>query len=396
MVSSPAVRTLGLGTGMASSAIAATLALQAGMWGALTLSMLAAVWFGSLLYSQAARLPISAAKLVEPVSDQSPSDTGTLLHRLLLDAAPTPLVALHHDHARALNRAARRMFGTDARILPIPGSLSDPSATHLHHEGRRWRIDRVRAEGDQAIASVIALVDVESEASLAEARASAELIEVLGHELLNGLAPIVSLAESAQAAADADPVDSALLREILGPLRRRAEGLERFARAYRELAQLPSPTIKQWDVPEFLHDLRQGFVRQWPAIDFRVDTDHISEWQFDRDQLSQALWALLHNAAEAASQGLSARVNLSCRTEGQRLAFEVADSGGGIVPGSADLIFRPFHTTKPHGSGIGLSLARQIVQAHGGTIELAGANPTRFRLTLARTTATKGEPPVPL
>jgi signal transduction histidine kinase len=383
MAFSRAVRAIGLGTGMALSAIAATLALQAGMWGALTLAMLATLWFASSLYWQAARLPVATAKLAEPVSDQLPSDPGTLLHRLLLDAAPTPLVALHHDHARALNRAARQMFGTDARILPIPGSLADHAATHLHHEGRRWRIDRVRADGDQSVSAVVALVDVESEASLAEARASAELIEVLGHELLNGLAPIVSLAESAQAAADADPVDSALLNEILGPLKRRAEGLERFARAYRELARLPAPTMQQWDVAEFLDDLRQGFVRQWPAIDLLVEADETKDWQFDRDQLSQALWAVLHNAAEAASQGSSARVTLSCRSEGQRLAFEVADSGNGIAPGSADLIFRPFHTTKPHGSGIGLSLARQIARAHGGTIELAGAHPTRFRLTLA-------------
>lgn len=380
---SRAVRALGLGTGMALSALAVMLAWQAGMWGAVTLSLLAAMWFGSSLYWLAARLPVATAKFAEPASDPLPDDTGVLLNRLLLDAAPTPLIALHHDHALALNRAARRMFGTDARILPIPDALADQSATHLHHEGRRWRIDRVRAEGDAAVSAVIALVDVESEASLAEARASAELIEVLGHELLNGLAPIVSLAESAQVAAVADPVDSALLREILGPLQRRAEGLERFARAYRELARLPAPCMKPSDVAEFLHDLRQGFIRQWPAIDFCVEADETKDWQFDRDQLSQALWALLHNAAEAASQRSSARVSLSCRTEGQRLAFEVADSGAGIVPGSANLIFRPFHTTKPHGSGIGLSLARQIARAHGGTIELAGANPTRFRLTLA-------------
>lgn len=383
MASSRGARAIGLGTGMAVCAIAATLAWQAGMWGAFTLSMLVLAWFGSSLYWQAARLPVATAKLVEPVSSHLPDDTGALLHRLLLDAAPTPLIALHQDHARALNRAARQIFGTDACILPIPRSLADETATHLHHEGRRWRIDRVRAEGDPAVSAVVALVDVESEASLAEARASAELIDVLGHELLNGLAPIVSLADSAQMAADAEPVDNALVREILGPLKRRAEGLERFARAYRELARLPSPTMKQWNVAEFLNDLRQGFVRQWPTIDIVVEVDHISAWQFDRDQLYQALWAMLHNAAEAASQASSASVSLSCRLEGQRLALEVADSGNGIVPGSADHIFRPFHTTKPDGSGIGLSLARQIARAHGGTVELLGARPTRFRLTLA-------------
>lgn len=383
MVSSRGVRAVGLAAGMALGAVAATLAGQAGLWGAFTLSVLVTAVFGASLYALATRWSVAAASAAEPDPGQAPAETAALLHRLLLDAAPTPLVALHHDHARALNRASRQMFGTDARILPIPGSLADEAATHLHHEGRRWRIDRVRAEGDPALSAVVALVDVESEASLAEARASAELIEVLGHELLNGLAPIVSLAQSAKVAADAETIDHALLREILGPLGRRTEGLERFARAYRELARLPTPTIRQWNVLEFLNDIRQGFVRQWPTIDIVVEVEHISAWQFDRDQLYQALWAMLHNAAEAASHASSARVSLSCRLEGQRLALDVADSGNGIVPGSADHIFRPFHTTKPDGSGIGLSLARQIARAHGGTVDLVGARPTRFRLTLA-------------
>lgn len=383
MASKRGLRAIGLAAGMALGAVAAALAWQAGLWGAFTLSLLVAAGYAASVYGQAARLPLGTATLAGSGPRAAPAETGALLHRLLLDAAPTPLIALHHDHARALNRAARQLFGTDARILPVPAPLADESATHLHHEGRRLRIDRVRADGDPAVSAVVALVDVESEASLAEARASAELIDVLGHELLNGLAPIVSLADSAQRAADADAVDLALLREILGPLKRRAEGLERFARAYRELARLPAPAIAPWDMAEFLHDLAQGFVRRWPEIELVVDPGAVTAWRFDRDQLSQALWALLHNAAEAANQGSAARVDLSCRLEGQRLALEVADSGGGILPGSADHIFRPFHTTKPEGSGIGLSLARQIARAHGGTVELVGAGPTRFRLTLA-------------
>lgn len=382
MACSRGVRAVGLAAGMALGAVAATLAWRTGLGGALILSVLVTALFGTSLYALVARWPVASTSSAEPRPGQAPAETDALLHRLLLDAAPTPLVALHHDHARALNRAARQMFGTDARILPIPGSLADKSATHLHHEGRRWRVDRVGSEGHPAVSAIVALVDVESEASLAEARASAELIDVLGHELLNGLAPIVSLADSAQRAADAEPVDNALIREILGPLKRRAEGLERFARAYRELARLPSPTMKQWNIAELLDDLRQGFVRQWPLIDFLVESDPMLVWQFDRDQLFQALWALLHNAAEAAGSAPLASVTLSCRLVARRLTFEVADSGNGIVPGSAVNIFRPFHTTKPHGSGIGLSLARQIAHAHSGTIEFVGADPTRFRLTL--------------
>ena len=165
MASDRGVRAIGLAAGMALAAVAAALAWQAGIWGAFTLSLLAAAWFAAVLYGQAAHLPVGDATLAEQAPGPAPPETGALLHRLLLDAAPTPLVALHHDHARALNRAARQMFGTDARILPIPGPLADETATHLHHEGRRWRIDRVSAGGDPAVSAVVALVDVESEAS---------------------------------------------------------------------------------------------------------------------------------------------------------------------------------------------------------------------------------------
>jgi signal transduction histidine kinase len=367
---------------MAISGAAFTLALQAGMWGAATLASLAGLAMLSYLAWQGAYLPIAARPPAGAIPGQSPPETDTLAHRLLLDATPTPLVALYHDHARALNRAARQMFGTDARILPVPSSLADQTATHLRHEGRRWRIDRVRIEGEAMLFALVALVDVESEANLAEARASAELIEVLGHELLNGLAAIVSLAQSAQDAARIQPIDEDLLQEILGPLVRRANGLERFSQAYRELARLPPPQMGEWDTAELARELQQTFAGKWPSVELTLQTDQAQLWRCDRDQIVQALWALLNNAAEAASEGPDPHVGLTCRVDANRLIFEVSDSGKGVAPESAAHIFRLFHTTRPQGSGVGLSLARQIAQSHGGTVEITGAKPTTFSLTL--------------
>lgn len=383
MDSNRARTALGLGLCLALCGISATLAFQLGMWGALTLSIIACGWFGSTLYLLASRLPLRLERGVETVSACEAEDNYAVLHRLLLDAAPTPLIAIHHDNAEALNRAARQMFGTDARIIPLPCAFANLEETHLQHEGRRWRIDRVQADGKLALSSVVALVDVDSEVSLAEARASADLIEVLGHELLNGLAPIVSLAQSAQDAAGTDPADLHLIREILGPLSRRADSLERFAKTYRELARLPAPTLKQWNIEQFASDLGQGFLRRWPMIKLVLAPGKAVFWRFDRDQLYQALWALLHNAAEAAGEVPEAWVSLTYRIEADRLLFEICDSGPGVAASSAAHIFRPFHTTKAGGSGIGLSLARQIANAHGGIVELVAANPTRFRLTVA-------------
>ncbi len=73
---------------------------------------------------------------------------------------------------------------------------------------------------------------------------------------------------------------------------------------------------------------------------------------------------------------------MRCSLHGPALAFEIGDTGPGVAPAIAAQIFRPFHTTKPGGSGIGLSLARQIALAHGGTLDLVGADPTLFRLVL--------------
>ncbi len=382
MVSNRGWRAVALGLGLTSGGIAGSFAWGAGMWGSVTTTVLICAWLLSVLWWNAARLAPSAAVLPSGNDEGSDEEARAVLQQLLLDTAPTPLVALEDGSARALNRAARRLFGTDARIIPLPPALADPEAKFFLHEGHRWRIDRVTAKAGVPDLSVAALIDIESEANLAEARASAELIEVLGHELLNGLAPIVSLAESAQTAAKADPVDGALLGEILGPLARRAESLQRFAEAYRQLSRLPVPVAHECDILQFARDLHQGFIRRWPQIYLGLDGPHTLRWPIDRDQLYQAIWALLHNAAEAVDRQPDRQVDLRFYLDGARLVFDVLDTGTGVNPAKAVHIFRPFHTTKPGGSGIGLSLARQIAQAHGGTLELAGANPTTFRLTV--------------
>ncbi|MGA1797679.1 HAMP domain-containing sensor histidine kinase [Sphingomonas sp. 4RDLI-65] len=300
--------------------------------------------------------------------------------RVLLDAAPTPLLGIEGNAARALNRAARSLFATDDRILPVPAALAEPRVTHLSYEGRRWRIDRVTVSGNSAVA---ALIDIEQEERVAEARATIEMIQVLGHELLNGLAPIASLAESGMTAVDRPVVDLELLREILGTLARRAEGLQRFTEAYRTLARLPGPIRRPTNLREMADDLARLSVGRWPDITISVEVDDGLTWSLDRDQIHQALWALLQNAAEAA-QPSDARVSLRISHAKAQLVIEVMDNGAGIAPDSAARVFRPFHTTKADGTGIGLSLARQVALGHGGALNLEQGLHTIFRMMLPR------------
>lgn len=227
----------------------------------------------------------------------------------------------------------------------------------------------------------MALIDVEAEERTAEARASAEMIQVLGHEMLNGLVPIVSLAECGIAAAEAREDDPNLLREILTTLARRAEGLRRFTEAYRELARLPPPMRQAVPIAELIDDLARLFASRWPDVRLSVFVEPGLSGEIDRDQMNQALWALLQNAVEAIEQDSvqSGQVDLRARSDGDALIIEVSDNGVGVPPDRAQGIFRPFYTSKPSGSGIGLSLARQVVQAHGGTLILAHLSPATLR-----------------
>lgn len=366
-------RASALGGGLIASGLICTHAWNNGLWGLFAGAFLLALWMLALAWWNAAQPPLRA-----PEGKDGGIDEETTVHRLLLDAAPTPLLAIEPDAVRVLNRAARAIFGADHRIVPAPAALLDPSAKTLRHEGRLWRIDRVETSLHLTVA---ALIDVEHEELAAEVRASADLIEILGHELLNGLSPIVSLAESAQMAAARKPLDAELLKEILGPLARRAEGLERFATNYRALARLPEPRLAEVLLAEFVEDIARLFAERWSAT-LAIEYDAGDRWIMDRDQMHQAVWALLNNAAEAADAQGGTQVGLTAWIRQDRLTITVTDSGPGVRPESAALIFRPFHTTKPDGSGIGLSLARQIARAHGGSLELVGSAPTTFRIEI--------------
>jgi len=360
---------------------AANAAWQNRLWGSLAGATLVALWLTVLNWWFAWRRAPTP-----PTESMTSHDLAA--DRILLDAAPTPMVIIEGPHARALNRAARLLFGTDDRLLPVPVALIRGD-THLRHEGRQWRIDRVILNGMATPRSVAALVDVEQEQRVAEARATAEMIHVLGHELLNGLAPFLSLAESGESALSQPNPDPRLLREILGTLGRHAEGLQRFTAGYRKLARLPAPRLSPVSPRHMVDDLSRLFCGRWPEVALHVKVDNSQEWLLDRDQLHQALWSLLQNAAEAAAanEGVNATVNLTISLTEASLFIEVQDNGSGITPDDATRVFRPFYTTKPNGTGIGLSLARQIALAHGGSLSLIPSKITTFLFTIPRINA---------
>ncbi len=381
MVFERTLRSLSDSLGLVLCGLTSAIAFQRGFWGLLTGSVLIAV---GLSVSNWRRAMAGHRERVQASSGGFEIDTG----RLLLDAVPTPMVAIERGTVRVLNRAARHLFSTDDRVIPPPSGLVDADANHIALEGRSWRVARTTLDRRGEDYLVAALVDVELEERTAEARAASEMIHVLGHELLNGLAPMTSLAESGESVLDRSEVDLGLLREILGTIARRAESLQRFTEAYRSLARLPEPSLGPVASEPLLDDLSRLFVGRWPSISLVIDTGSGMRKGLtllaDRDQLMQALWALLQNAAEATTsvEGQEGQVSLAVRAGAHAVTIDVEDNGAGVLPEIASRIFRPFQTTKAGGTGIGLSLARQIAQSHGGSLSLLPGPVTTFRLSI--------------
>jgi len=324
----------------------------------------------------------------------------------LLDDVPSPLISLADDGRIALlNKAARRLAvgGTLADRATLGGSLAADVAGLAPGQRRQTRLDiagvptaaligmaELRNAGGGR-SRILSVQPIQQELDRAELAAQTDLVRVLTHEIMNSMTPVTSLSATAAAliaAADTgrDPA-IADARAAIETVARRAEGVMHFVRTYRQLTRPPELRRRRVELAALFAELGRLFASDWPDLPLAVEVAPPGlAVDADPDLLAQLLINLLRNAAQAAVAGGAApRVGLAAAArKGGSVAIDVTDNGAGIPEELRQDIFLPFFSTKAEGTGVGLSLARQVALAHGGALvaEPLAEGGTRFRLTL--------------
>jgi len=279
-----------------------------------------------------------------------------------------------------LARPQERLLGFSAAELGLEEALDKGPSRLLELDlpGRAGRFELRRGSFRQSGRphQLLVLSDLTRPLREEERQAWQRLIRVMGHEINNSLAPIQSLSGSIGTMIDQQGEDwQSDARQGLAIIASRAQALGRFMEAYTRLARLPAPRLGAVQA--------ESLVRKVAGLELRLPVG-ITEgpaltFQADGDQLEQALINLLRNAVDAALE-TGGGVTLSWTTTPELVNFIVEDEGPGLPTGGN--LFVPFFTTKPGGSGIGLLLARQIAEGHGGTLRLTNRETSGARAVL--------------
>ncbi len=282
---------------------------------------------------------------------------------------------------RALDDLADCHPGLPAALRAIPAGQQRLLQTRLKGVPVEVRVgvSEIRSEG--GVERLYSIEDLSGELTAREGSAWRNLIRVLTHEIMNTLTPVTSLAGTTVSLLD-DPAAKDDVREAVTTIGRRSEGLMSFVAKYREFLHVPAPRVAAFPVAELIDGVLtlEKEALAGIATDVAVQPASLTVTA-DRELLDQVLINLLQNAIDAVAESPEPRIGLSARMDFGRTVIEVRDNGGGIPESIRDQIFIPFFTTRRGGSGIGLSLSRQIMSAHGGEIVAdSDETGTRFRL----------------
>ena len=248
---------------------------------------------------------------------------------------------------------------------------------------------------EEKIFKLIAFQNVSEALDETEAEAWKKLLSVMTHEIMNSVAPISSLAETLKRQLDKSRNETQAQRHnsfedlVLGveTIQRRSEGLLKFAQTYRNLNKISRPNLRTTYVRDLFENLNQLMHPTLEQKGIELDImlkDPELQLEVDSNLMEQVLINLLVNAMEAVKDKPEPRITLSASIQAKnKTVLKISDNGTGIPEELLDKIFIPFFSTKKSGSGIGLSLCKQIMMLHKGNIQVHSVEGegTAFMLT---------------
>jgi two-component system, NtrC family, nitrogen regulation sensor histidine kinase NtrY len=288
---------------------------------------------------------------------------------------------LQLPYLKKIQSLSRRDESLYQEIIAMKTGESKVATAHLEKEAFKVLLSATVFQTEGKLYKLIAFQNVNEALDETESRAWHKLLSVMTHEIMNSIAPISSLAETlkhrlkesyAMLSNDSGAIDD--LELGIDTIRKRSEGLLKFAQTYRNLNKITTPNLRKINVSEIFENLYQLMQPTLEQKNIELETvlkDTDLALEVDPSLVEQVLINLLVNAMEAVKDKAGARIILSAYLSSSRkTVIKVLDNGTGIPEELLDKIFIPFFSTKKSGSGIGLSLCKQIMMLHKGSIHV--------------------------
>jgi two-component system, NtrC family, nitrogen regulation sensor histidine kinase NtrY len=297
-------------------------------------------------------------------------------------------------HIRQLERIDKKLYQTVNSIKPSERKLV-PMKTERGEIQLSLKAVSLRTNNDEFV--ILSVQDIKNELDEKEVESWMKLIRILMHEIMNSITPITSLSESLSHvySKEGQPVlpDQITAKTIattlqgLNVIKDQGKGLMSFVESYRKLTRIPVPDKKLFKVADLFNRLKILYASEGESsiteLSFFIEDPDLEIFA-DQNLISQVLINLVKNALEAIENIPEGKIMISAGISSDlRPEICVSDNGPGIPAENLDEIFVPFFTTRQNGSGIGLSLSRQIMRVHGGNLRVFSVprKETKFCLT---------------
>jgi signal transduction histidine kinase len=307
----------------------------------------------------------------------------------LLNAAAKSLLDV--PHLRTLADLDEISTELAERIRNLQPGRRDLVTLSVNDELLQLSLNATQLRRQKESVTLVSIQNISLELNEKEMEAWQYLIRVLTHEIKNSLTPIASLAASVEqltGPGNAGPrtAPDPKIREALQVIQKRSQGLLQFVDTYRDLTHTPKPEFKMFPVAELflrVERLIEPQISRRP-VSFRTSIEPPGmTLTADPELIDQVLINLVLNSLEATRSEEGAEISIDARFDDRsRPIILVTDNGPGIVEDSLDKVFVPFYSTKKGGSGIGLSLSRQIMRLHRGDLTVRSEPDTQTTFTL--------------